>query len=79
MDDLTEAQEDFVARWFFGSPLIVLAFLVLSVVLTRQRGERQWLRIFLGLDTAFSMVTMIAALVAGLLLGNSVVPARQGM
>lgn len=35
--------------------------------------------VFLGLDTAFSMVTMIAALVAGLLLGNSVVPARQGM
>jgi uncharacterized membrane protein YjjB (DUF3815 family) len=35
--------------------------------------------VFLGLDTAFSMVTMIAALVAGLLLGNSLVPARQGM
>ncbi len=35
--------------------------------------------VFLGLDTAFSVVTLIAALVAGLLLGNSVVPARQGM
>ena len=35
--------------------------------------------VFLGLDTAFSVVTLIAALAAGLLLGNSVVPARQGM
>ena len=35
--------------------------------------------VILGLDNAFAMVTMIAALVAGLLLGNSVVPARQGM
>jgi uncharacterized membrane protein YjjP (DUF1212 family) len=35
--------------------------------------------VFLGLDTAFSVVTLIAALVAGLLLGNSVVPPRAGM
>lgn len=35
--------------------------------------------VFLGLDTAFSVVTLIAALVAGLLLGNSVVPPRKGM
>ncbi len=35
--------------------------------------------VFLGLDTAFSVVTLVAALVAGLLLGNSVVPPRKGM
>lgn len=35
--------------------------------------------VFLGLDTAFSVVTLIAALVAGLLFGNSVVPPRKGM
>lgn len=35
--------------------------------------------VFLGLDTAFSVVTLVAALVAGLLLGNSVVPPRAGM
>jgi len=35
--------------------------------------------VFLGLDTAFSVVTLVAALVAGLLLGNSVMPPRQGM
>jgi uncharacterized membrane protein YjjB (DUF3815 family) len=35
--------------------------------------------VFLGLDTAFSVVTLIAALVAGLVLGNSVVSPRQGM
>lgn len=35
--------------------------------------------VFLGLDTAFSVVTLIAALVAGLLLGNSVIPPRAGM
>lgn len=35
--------------------------------------------VFLGLDTAFSVVTLIAALVAGLVLGNSVLPPRQGM
>ncbi len=73
MDDLTEAQEDFVARWFFGSPLIVLAFLVLSVVLTRQRGERQWLRIFLGLviGGVLAAVPLLTAMV-GLLPAPSV-------
>lgn len=35
--------------------------------------------VFLGLDTAFSLVVLIAALVAGLVLGNSVVPPRKGM
>lgn len=35
--------------------------------------------VFLGLDTAFSVVTLIAALVAGLVLGNSIVSPRQGM
>lgn len=35
--------------------------------------------VFLGLDTAFSVVTLVAALVAGLLLGNSLVPPRKGM
>ncbi|MFO1496208.1 MAG: threonine/serine exporter family protein [Lysobacterales bacterium] len=35
--------------------------------------------VFLGLDTAFSVVTLIAALVAGLVLGNSILPPRQGM
>ena len=35
--------------------------------------------VFLGLDTAFSVVTLIAALVAGLVLGNSVVPPRSAL
>lgn len=35
--------------------------------------------VFLGLDTAFSVVTLVAALVAGLLLGNSVILPRKGM
>jgi uncharacterized membrane protein YjjB (DUF3815 family) len=35
--------------------------------------------VFLGLDTAFSLLVLIAALVAGLVLGNSVVPPRKGM
>ncbi|GMU42395.1 MAG: threonine/serine exporter family protein [Xanthomonadales bacterium] len=35
--------------------------------------------VFLGLDTAFSVVTLVAALVAGLLFGNSLVPPRKGM
>ncbi len=35
--------------------------------------------VFLGLDTAFSVLTLIAALVAGLVLGNSVVPPRSAL
>lgn len=65
MDDLTEAQEDFVARWFFGSPIIVLALLLVAVVLTRPRGERQWLRIVLGLviGGALPAVPLLTAMV----------------
>ena len=35
--------------------------------------------VFLGLDTAFTVITLIAALVAGLVLGNSVVPPRSAL
>lgn len=35
--------------------------------------------VFLGLDTAFTVVALIAALVAGMVLGNSVVPPRSDL
>jgi len=35
--------------------------------------------VFLGLDTAFTVITLVAALVAGLVLGNSVVPPRSAL
>lgn len=35
--------------------------------------------VFLGLDTAFTVVTLIAALVAGMVLGNSLVPPRSSL
>lgn len=35
--------------------------------------------VFLGLDTGFTVITLIAALVAGLVLGNSVVPPRSAL
>jgi uncharacterized membrane protein YjjP (DUF1212 family) len=36
-------------------------------------------QMMLGIDTALHVITLVAALVAGLLLGNSVIPPRKGM
>jgi len=64
-DDLTDAQQDFVVGWFFASPLIVLSLLILSVLLIRRPGERQWLRVFLGLviGGALPGVVLLTAMV----------------
>ena len=62
--------------------VVVLLSVVLLLLVPGSVGFRSLNFIFekdisLGLDAAFSLIVLLAALVAGLLLGNGLLPARR--